>query len=296
MAKNLDSTSPPWWTLAQMLVWILQQVEIPPQDAEQFCNELNPKIIEGALNALTRALFNAIYGAVEGMPIGIARVLCGPRYVDLAALLQPPPSLESSALDALRYDLRQLIKQPGVEFNPVWGKRTWPARVPAATRSTESAVTDEAEPPPSSKVGSEESQPPNKPDSADASTQAASARIINVGYDPDIVRALTHTLKRARPAHAVGASIVAEIVESLSDASTPAEAPNSAKPPTPEKLKDFVAAYIKDAKTSGKVPTKRGLWDAAQTALPGATRTRLHGEYKKQTPTLSPGRPRKKHK
>jgi hypothetical protein len=66
MAKNLDSTSPPWWTLAQMLVWILQQVEMPPQYAEQLCNELNPKLIEEALDALTKALFNAICGAVGG--------------------------------------------------------------------------------------------------------------------------------------------------------------------------------------------------------------------------------------
>jgi hypothetical protein len=118
-----------WWSLAQTLIWIIRRIEIPPQDAEQFCNspELNPKIIEGALNALTRALFNAICGVVEGMPIVKARVLCGHRYVDLATLFQLPSPLESSALDALIYEIRQLIGQPGVEFNPIWGRTTWPA-------------------------------------------------------------------------------------------------------------------------------------------------------------------------
>jgi len=207
--------SPPW-TLAQMLVWILQQVEMPPQDAEQFCNspELDPKIVKGALNALARVLFNAIYGAVEGMPIIKARVPCGHGYVDLATLFQPPPSLDSGALDTLVDEMRRLIEQPGVEFNPVWGKRTWPARVSAAqaaptpTRPSESAVADEAEPTPGSEVGPEESQPPNKPGSVDAPTlaartaQAGPACIINVGsVDPAIAHAIAHAIKRARPAH-----------------------------------------------------------------------------------------------
>jgi len=180
-------------------------------------------------------------------------------------------------LDALRSDLRQFIRQPDVEFNPVWGKRTWPARVAAAlTRPTESA-----EPIPAAEPGPEKSQPPNKPDLVDAPTPAGPAGIINVGYDPAIVRALTYALKRARPAYTADAPIVAE---------TPN---NSAKPPIPEKLKNFVAGYIKDTKASGKVPTKQGLYNAARTALLGATRARLRAEYEKQTPTLSPGRPRK---
>ena len=221
MAKNLDSTSPPWWTLAQMLVWILQQVEMPPQYAEQLCNELNPKLIEEALDALTKALFNAICGAVGGMPIDIARVLCGHRYEDLAAFFQPLPS-QPSALAALRQELRQFIEQPGIEFNPIWGKRTWPARVPAAqtvptpTRPTESAVADKAEPIPGSAVGPKESQSPNKPDSVDAPPPAGPVRI-NVGGDPDIAYAIAHTIKRARPAYTADAPIVAENAESLSD-------------------------------------------------------------------------------
>jgi hypothetical protein len=92
-AENYDNTSPSWWTLAQVLVWILQQVEMSPQDAEQFCNALNPKIIEKALNTLARALFNVICGAVEGPPIVAARVLCGHHYEDLAAVFSLPPSL-----------------------------------------------------------------------------------------------------------------------------------------------------------------------------------------------------------
>jgi hypothetical protein len=132
-ADNQDSISPRWWTLAQLLVWILQQVDLPPQDAEQFCNELNPKTIEMALNALVGALFNALYGAVEGLPVVAARVPCGPRYVDLTTLFQPPPSLESGALDALRDELRQFIRQqPDIQFNPTWGRWTWPVCVSAA--------------------------------------------------------------------------------------------------------------------------------------------------------------------
>src|SRR5262249_41760419 len=189
-------SSPPWWTLAQMLVWILQPVVLPPQDAAQYCDELTPKTIEGALNALTRALFDAIYGAVEGMPIVAARIWRGSRYEDLATLFQPLPSLEPGASDSLMYALRQLIRQPDVEFNPVWGKRTWPARVSAApTQPTESA-----EPISAAEPGSEKSQPPNKSDSVDTSTPAGPARIINVDYDPAIRHALAHALERAKPA------------------------------------------------------------------------------------------------
>src|SRR5262249_13923474 len=104
-AENQDSTSSLWWTLAQMLVWILQRVWKPPQDAAQYCDELTPKTIEGALDALTSALFDAICGAVEGMSIVAARIRCGSRYENLATFFQPLPS-QPNALDALRYDLR----------------------------------------------------------------------------------------------------------------------------------------------------------------------------------------------
>jgi hypothetical protein len=194
-AENQDSISPPWWTLAQMLVWIRQQVRVPPQDAAQYCDELTPKIIEEALDALTRALFDVICGAVEGMPIVAARIRCGSRYEDLATFFQPLPS-QPNALDALRYDLRQCIRQPDVEFNPVWGERSWPARVSAApTRPTESE-----EPIPAAKPGPEESQPPNKSDLVDAPTPAGPAGIINIGHDPAIRRAIAHALEQAKPA------------------------------------------------------------------------------------------------
>ena len=125
--------NPSWWTLAQILVWILQQFEMSPQDAEQYCNELPPKIIEGALNVLTEALFNALYGAVEGMPMTIARVPCGHGYKDLAAFFPLLPSLGSDASDALRNEIRQFIRQqPNIQFNPTWGRWTWPVCVSAA--------------------------------------------------------------------------------------------------------------------------------------------------------------------
>ena len=214
-AENQDSTSPLWWTLAQMLVWILQQFDLLPQDAEQFCNELNPKTIEVALNALVGALFNALYGADKGMPMTIARIPCGHGYKDLAAFFLPLPSLEPGAVNALKNELSQFIRrQPDIQFNPTWGRWTWPVRVsaaqtaPTSTRPSESAVADEAEPTPGSEVGPEESQPPNKPGSVDAPTlaartaQAGPACIINVGsVDPAIAHAIAHAIKRARPAH-----------------------------------------------------------------------------------------------
>jgi hypothetical protein len=229
-AENYDNTSPSWWTLAQMLVWILQQVDLSPQDAEQFCH-LNPKTIEVALNALVRALFNAIYGAAEGLPVVAARIMYGRHYKDLAALFPPLPSLEPGAVDALKNELGQFIRrQPDIQFNPTWGRWTWPVCVSAAqaapipTRLSESAVADEAEPLPSSRVRSEESQPPGKPDSV------AAPMPVNVGYvDPDVASAIDHAVKRARPAHTVD-EIVAEIVKSVSDSlarSGEAKAPGS---------------------------------------------------------------------
>jgi hypothetical protein len=201
-----------------MLVWILQQVEMPPQDAEQFCND--PKIIEEALNALVGALFNVIYGAVKGLPVvAAARVLCGHRYEDLAAFFRPLPSPEPGAMYVLMHELRQFVRQqPDIQFNPTWGRWTWPVCVsatpaaPTPARPSESAVTNKAEPLPNSKIESEESQPPNKPHSVDAPMP------VNVGYvDPTIAHALAHATKRARPAYTEDASIIAEIVESLSD-------------------------------------------------------------------------------
>ena len=192
----------PRWTWPQLLIWILQQVEIPPQDAEQFCNELNAKTIEVALNALVGALFNALYGAVEGMPMTIARVPCGHGYKDLAAFFPLLPSLGSDASDALRNEIRQFIRQqPNIQFNPTWGRWTWPVRVsaaqtaPTSTRPSESAVADEAEPIPGSAVGPEEPQP----NSVDTPTPASPARSINVGVDPAIASAIHAAIKPRRP-------------------------------------------------------------------------------------------------
>jgi hypothetical protein len=195
-----------------MLVWILQRLEMPPQDAEQFCNALNPKIIEGALNVLARALLNAVCGAVEGLPVVAARVLCGHRREDLTTLFPLPPSPTPGVADVLMHEIRQFVVRSDVEYNPAWAKRAWPRAneetAPTPAQPTESAVAESL---PGSKVGSEKPQPPNKPDSVNASVPA------NVGYvDPGVADALAHAVKRARPAHTVD-EIVAEIVKSLSD-------------------------------------------------------------------------------
>jgi hypothetical protein len=272
-----QTTNPLWWTLAQILVWILQQVDLPPQDAEQFCNELKPKTIEETLNALVGALFNALYGAVEGMPMTIARVPCGHGYENLATFFPLPPSLDSGASDALRNELRQFIRQqPDIQFNPTWGRWTWPVCVSAAqaaptpTRPTESAVADEAEPIPSSKVGSEESQPPNKPNSVDASTQAGPARIINVGYDPAIAHAI-HAIKPRRPISpsyeedmlvaALDAALAAaqtprpEAEPRSSPSAAPASAASAESPGAePEPALPSTLAVLKPAQSSVEVP------------------------------------------
>jgi hypothetical protein len=257
MADNQDSTSSRWWTLAQLLVWILQQVDLPPQDAEQFCNELKPRTIEVALNALVGALFNALYGAVEGMPMTIARVPCGHGYKDLAAFFPLLPSLDSGASSALRNELRQFIgQQPDIQFNPTWGRWTWPVCVPAAqaaptpTQPTESAVTESAEPIPGSAVGPKKSQSPSKPDSGDALTPAAGpARSINVGYvDPAIALALAHAIKRARPAVPPSESAPAADVRDQAKAETAgtqSKKRRGTRGPAPEKT-DLVASRIRN--------------------------------------------------
>jgi hypothetical protein len=229
-----------------MLVWILQQVEIPPQEAERFCNELKPKTIEEALNALVEALFNAIYGAAEGMPMAPAWVRCGDRFEDLTALFQPPPSLDSGALDALRNEIRQFIRQqPDVQFNPIWGKWVWPVCVPAVpvaltpTQPIESAVADEAEPIPGSEGRPEELQPPNKPSSVDAPTPAGLAGVINVGsVDPAIAHAIAHAIKRAKrppygdPVAALDAALDAALKPRSSPSAAPASTASAESPGT----------------------------------------------------------------
>jgi hypothetical protein len=273
MAKNLDSTSPPWWTLAQILVWILQQVERPPQDAEQFCNELNPKIIEEALDALTRALFNVICGAVEGPPVVAARVLCGRRHENLATLFPPLPS--PGAMDALMHELRQFIGQSDVEYNPVWGKRVWPARVSAApTRPTESA-----EPIPAAEPGPEESRPPNKPDFVDAPMSATGpVRSFNVGYvDPAIAHALAHATKRARPAVPPSEPVPATDVGGQARAANPLQPPPAQR--QPQQPTNEREPNSGDARASKRRRnSKSGPGSGAQTLRARAVLKRLYGD------------------
>jgi len=182
-----------------MLVWILQQFELSPQNAEQYCNGLKPKTIEMALNTLVGALFNALYGAAEGMPRTPARVPCDRGYETLATLFPLLPSLDSGASDALRDELRQFIRQqPDIQFNPAWGRWVHPICVSAApaepipTRPSESAE----DPIPGSAVGPEESQP----NSVAASTPASPARTININSDPAIAYAI-HAIKPRRPSY-----------------------------------------------------------------------------------------------
>jgi hypothetical protein len=130
MAADPNSTTSLWWLLARAVVWIDRRIEMPPRDAERTAN--SPEMdAERALTELTNKLFTAVYGAPSGMPIAPARVLCGSRYVDLADLIPPPPSLEPGALDALVHEMRKVVRRPGIEFNPDWLKRTWPAPAPA---------------------------------------------------------------------------------------------------------------------------------------------------------------------
>jgi hypothetical protein len=222
-----------------MLVWTLQQAEIPSQDAEQLCNKLNPKIIEGALNALTRALFNTIYGAVEGLPIVAAWILCGDEYVNLATRFPSLPSLTSGALDALINELRQFIGRPDIVFNPIWGKRAWlrapdpsyAADVPLpespqtepASSSSSPVPTAEAEPTapspgkpdPTSDVPERDAENASTSEAETASTPntetapTAGGGLVNVGIDPAIIQAIRWAL-RSQPARETNTPAPAE--------------------------------------------------------------------------------------
>ena len=258
-----QTTNPLWWTLAQMLVWILLQFELSPQDAEQYCNDLRPQTIEATLNALVGALFNALYGVAEGMPMAVARVPCGRGYQDLAAFFPLPPSLDSGALNALKNELRRFIRQqPDIQFNPTWGRWMWPVSVSAApaastpTRPTESAVAESVTAPTDPSVtsvsppavppteGSETASSPaespptaleraNEETTPGSSHAAAStespANLPSGGIDPAIRLALVHAIKRARPARAADVPVIAKSVVSL-----PALLAKSSAPSTPD--------------------------------------------------------------
>jgi hypothetical protein len=65
------------------------------------------------------------------------------------------------------------------------------------------------------------------------------------------------------------------------------------RPPSDIELNGFVAGFIKNTTDAGRIPTKKGLYQAARDALPRATRKRLSDEFELQAETLPPGRPRK---
>ena len=254
------------WTLAQILVWFLLQFELSPQDAEQYCNDLKPKTIEDTLDALVEALFNALYGVVEGMPRTIAWIPCGHGYEDLTTFFRLPPSLESGALDALKNELLQFIRQnPNIRFNPIWGRWVRPVCVsaapaaPTATRPTKSAVAESATTPtdPPSPVpapvtsvsppavppteGGTASSPAELPpaaleraneETAPGSSHAAAsagspANLPSV--DPAMRLALVYALEKARPARAANVPVIAESVVSL-----PALLAKGSAPSTPD--------------------------------------------------------------
>jgi hypothetical protein len=117
------TTNPLWWTVFQMLVWIAWRIEMPPQDAEQFCYAPeNGDDVKAALKELTTALFRVIYGVVDGLPIVAARI----HGEDLATIFRR--SWVPGAEDTLFRELREFIMKFDVRFNPLWGKGTpWPA-------------------------------------------------------------------------------------------------------------------------------------------------------------------------
>jgi len=290
-----------WWVLVQILVSLIKRTEMPLQDAERIANsledaeqianslEMYPKL-EWALRELKKETRNELYRIVLGMarnwPIDKLRILCGDRYIDLFDLYQPLPGVEPNIQFAAINKFVEDIRWSDVEGDVSW-LRTFPVIAPAAETSAPAANTESVAKPetasPSSAnatitgASTSPSKPPSEP------------RPLNGGsVDPTIAYALTKQLSSRR--QPIGRALPSE------PAPEPDASDNSARPPSVEKLKAFVAAYIKDTKASGKVPTQRGLCNAARNALPGATRERLHDEYKEQTPTLSPGRPRKEHK
>jgi hypothetical protein len=63
----------------------------------------------------------------------------------------------------------------------------------------------------------------------------------------------------------------------------------STKPPSDQRLTEFVVDHLLKTKTSGKTPTKTGLYGVALEGLPGATRGRLENEFERQdTPQRAP--------
>jgi hypothetical protein len=104
-----------WWTLSQVLVWIVRRIETLPRDAEEIASspEMIPDI-ERAWNELQRELRQAIWSPPKGIPIAKC-CFTWARHEELVTLIQH----HNWSLDEIRWQ--------DVEFNPTWIKRTWPA-------------------------------------------------------------------------------------------------------------------------------------------------------------------------
>jgi len=293
-----------WWLLVQTLVWIILRIEMPPRDAEQLVNspEMHFKI-EQALNELEKKLCEA---AALGMVRGIARIPYDPaalypglqapypglqrmrmaqrRYVDLFTLYQPPPEAEPDAQSAALHEFLELIRRPDVEFNSTWLGHVFPAPALAVDAAAPVANTEAPVAKLEPAARAEESMPqPASPVESELAPPTEPPRV-----EPALVSSAPEVESRTPlPTTPPDESTLDQVESDAPD--------NSARRPSDTKLKAFVKTYIENAKASGKVPTKQGLWGAARNTLPGATRKRLHDEYENQTPTLPPGRPRKVH-
>jgi hypothetical protein len=141
---------PHWGSVPQGIVLFIKGDEVSSEDAEEFCaapeRQLN---VERALAKLDYEFAEAVSGAPpRGMSIQKFRILCGRGYIDLVALHQRSlPSLGPGALDAIRHELRQALRQSGVEVNLTWVRRL--ARAAAKPASSAPVVEAPASVPPS---------------------------------------------------------------------------------------------------------------------------------------------------
>jgi hypothetical protein len=274
-------------TMAQAIAWfclrdetaVLTPAMIPKMIPK--VEEAGKELIRESINELTRA----IRAAARGRPIGVLAAMArasaedepfrilGLSLSDVATLLQNG--------DLAPEDIRW---ERDVEYNLNWLIWMWPPPAFAANtsmpvanmessvaKSEPAACAEESTPNPASPVESEPT-PPTEPPRG----------------EPTLVSSAPEVESKTLPPTTPPDESTSDQVES----DTPN---NSARQPRPgdTKVKDFVGAYIENAKASGQTPTQRGLWEVARTRLPGATRGRLYGELEKQTQPLPPGRPRK---
>jgi hypothetical protein len=109
-------------------------------------------------------------------------------------------------------------------------------------------------------------------------------------FDTGIIRGVPYPVKGRRGMPGSEPCRVYVIRASLAAFLGPkARSRSPAKRTSDKALENFVAGYIATAKS----PSQRGLWRAAETGLPGATRKRLFDELDRQIKALPPGRPRK---